>query len=512
MHQLHLIVALSVAGTAAALQDREQQQPEDINVCTWTPLTPEYQLTCPASFSRHGRTPSGSSRVDSRGANDGVDGGSYYELSGVHKLPSPWEGPEQCQAGFCLFSNPEAGGGLSMITTPKIAHLVATSYEVPESIGIEPEAFYEAEIPGKGVGLIANRTIRKGEVIMQRSPALLIQSGPHIDFEPGRRLELYEAAVDRLPEPKRSQFLRQMGETVYEKVEKNSFRVFLDGNRQHSIHIGLFPDVSKFNHDCRPNVHYRISGLTHTTVAVRDIPAGEELTISYIYGLKPRAERLEQLSDWGFTCSCSQCAVSEREAGASDNRIRQIKMLEDEIEDLVTKDAPRGRQQQNRRNNNNRSSSSSSPESSSKEGGGQEESTDTATAEAASASTSVLRPELGAKLVELYREERLDAYISPALTRAALLYSMFGHEDRAREYAAEAVGALEREKGPRAGDLGPMRALARDPRSHWSWAVKITSGDKRAGARNGTVGGKPGTGQAQLGKGKGKGKGKDVRG
>lgn len=139
-----------------------------------------------------------------------------------------------------------------MITTPKIAHLVATSYEVPESIGIEPEAFYEAEIPGKGVGLIANRTIRKGEVIMQRSPALLIQSGPHIDFEPGRRLELYEAAVDRLPEPKRSQFLRQMGETVYEKVEKNSFRVFLDGNRQHSIHIGLFPDVSKFNHDCRP--------------------------------------------------------------------------------------------------------------------------------------------------------------------------------------------------------------------------------------------------------------------
>ncbi|KAL2184008.1 SET domain-containing protein, partial [Thermothelomyces heterothallicus CBS 203.75] len=329
------------------------------------------------------------------------------ELSAGHELPDPWKGPEQCHAGFCLFSNSEAGGGLSLITTPRIAHLIATSKEIPESTGIEPEAFYEAEVPGKGSGLIANRTIHKGEVIMQRGPALLIQSVPHIDLEPGRRLELYQAAVDRLPEPMRSRFLRQAGDTVYDKVEKNSFRVFLDGDRKHSIHLGLFPDMSKFNHDCRPNVHYRISDLTHTTVAVRDIPAGEELTISYIYGLKARAERLEQLSEWGFTCTCPQCALSEPEAGASDNRIRQIKMLEDEIEELIRRLRP----------------------------------------------AAVLRPELGARLVELYREERLDAYMAPALTRAALLYSMFGHEERAREYAREAVGALEREKGPRAGDL-----------------------------------------------------------
>ncbi|KAL2180570.1 uncharacterized protein P884DRAFT_282875 [Thermothelomyces heterothallicus CBS 202.75] len=385
-----------------------------------------------------------------------------------HELPDPWKGPEQCHAGFCLFSNSEAGGGLSLITTPRIAHLIATSKEIPESTGIEPEAFYEAEVPGKGSGLIANRTIHKGEVIMQRGPALLIQSVPHIDLEPGRRLELYQAAVDRLPEPMRSRFLRQAGDTVYDKVEKNSFRVFLDGDRKHSIHLGLFPDMSKFNHDCRPNVHYRISDLTHTTVAVRDIPAGEELTISYIYGLKARAERLEQLSEWGFTCTCPQCALSEPEAGASDNRIRQIKMLEDEIEELVAKGAP------------------------------------------------LLRPELGARLVELYREERLDAYMAPALTRAALLYSMFGHEERAREYAREAVGALEREKGPRAGDLGPMRALARDPKSHWSWAIKVTSGDEKAAAtagrrRNGTLGARSGGERARLGGGKGK-KQEGVRG
>ncbi|KAL2138647.1 hypothetical protein VTI28DRAFT_6462 [Corynascus sepedonium] len=350
-----------------------------------------------------------------------------------------------------------SGGGMSLITSPRMAHVVADSQDSLLSSGIEPEAFYEVEIPGKGSGLIANRTIRKGEIIMQRAPALLIQNHPHIDLEPGLRLEMYQAAVDRLPEPTRTNFLRQTGDTVYEKVEKNSFRVFVDGNTQHSAHLGIFPEVSKFNHDCRPNVHYRISNFTHTTIAVRDIPAGEELTVSYIYGMVPRAERLEQLREWGFTCTCPQCTLSDRESGASDNRIRQIKMLEDEIESLMSAAAS------NRRRRRQRGSGA--------EGGGSTENEDVA-----------LRPEMGSKLIELYLEERLDAYLTPAYTRAALLYSMFGHEERARNYAREAVGALEREKGPRAGDLPSMRRLAENPRSHWSWGVMVASGEA-GGAR-----------------------------
>ncbi|KAK4248619.1 hypothetical protein C7999DRAFT_30983 [Corynascus novoguineensis] len=345
-----------------------------------------------------------------------------------------------------------SGGGMSLITSPRMAHVVADSQDSLLSSGIEPEAFYEVEIPGKGSGLIANRTIRKGEIIMQRAPALLIQNHPHIDFEPGLRLEMYQAAVDRLPEPTRTNFLRQTGDTIYEKVQKNSFRVFVDGDTQHSAHLGIFPEVSKFNHDCRPNVHYRISNFTHTTVAVRDIPAGEELTVSYIYGMVPRAERLEQLREWGFTCSCPQCALSDRESSASDNRIRQIKMLEDEIESLMSAAAS------NRRRRRQRGSGA--------EGGGAEGNEDVA-----------LRPEMGSKLVELYLEERLDAYLTPAYTRAALLYSMFGHEERAQNYAREAVGALEREKGPRAGSLPSMRRLAENPRAHWSWGVMVTSGE-----------------------------------
>jgi hypothetical protein len=117
------------------------------------------------------------------------------------------------------------------------------------------------------------------------------------------------------------------------------------------------------------------------------------------------------------------------EAGASDNRIRQIKALENEIETLMSRARGEG-----------------------------------------------IRPEMGAKLVELYLAERLDAYLSPAYTRAAVIYSMFGNEEKAREYAREAVGALERETGPHATDLPSMRKLAEDPKKHWSWAIKATSG------------------------------------
>lgn len=163
---------------------------------------------------------------------------------------------------------------------------------------------------------------------------------------------------------------------------------------------------------------------------MRDIQPGEELTVSYIYGQAERAKRRSQLRAWGFECSCAQCTLSDLESAASDARIRQIRQLEDEIEERMSKDQGAG-----------------------------------------------IRPEMAGKLVELYRAERLDAYLAPTYTRAALIYSMFGDEEKAREYAAEAVEALTREYGSQARDIGSMRALAENPRAHWSWAVKAARED-----------------------------------
>jgi hypothetical protein len=243
MYTLSLITGLSIAGFAAALL----KQTGNIEICSWSPLVREYQLTCAAPLTKQRRP----TLLNVEPPELWNESDERYETLGAYKLPAPWKGPERCSTEFCLFSNPEAGEGMSLITTSRSAYVVATS-KIPTSTGLEPTAFYELEIPGKGVGLVANRTIRKGEIIMQRAPALLIQSSPHLDLEPELRLEVYRAAVDRLPDVTRDRFLRQTGNDMYDKVEKNSFRIFVDGDNKHSAHLGIFPEVSKFNHDCRP--------------------------------------------------------------------------------------------------------------------------------------------------------------------------------------------------------------------------------------------------------------------
>lgn len=175
-----------------------------------------------------------------------------YTPPAEYRLPPPWDGPEQCVAEFCVYSNRHVADGMALITTARNAHLAAHYPIAAATGGVEPTAFYEAEVPGKGIGLIANRTIRKGETIMQRVPVLLVQWTPHFDLDPALRDHMYQAAVARLPEASRRRFLRQTGDTLYDKTERNSFRMSVDGGHEQSAHLGVFPDASRFNHDCRP--------------------------------------------------------------------------------------------------------------------------------------------------------------------------------------------------------------------------------------------------------------------
>ena len=165
-------------------------------------------------------------------------------------------------------------------------------------------------------------------------------------------------------------------------------------------------------------MHYRINNITQTTVAVRDIQKGEELTISYIDAVIPRAERQERLQDWGFNCSCSHCLMSDKEAALSDANIKHIKQLESDLDNFAE---------------------------------------------------NFVNADTGEELVDLYKHERLDIYFAAAYTRAAINFALFGRVEKSMEYAKHAVEALVIENGPDAADLGPMRILAEEPQRHWSW-------------------------------------------
>jgi hypothetical protein len=67
---------------------------------------------------------------------------------------------------------------------------------------------------------------------------------------------------------------------------------------------------SRINHSCIPNVNFAYNSTLgkQTFHAVREIAAGEELTIMYIQGTnRLRNQRQAELRKWGFTCGCPAC-------------------------------------------------------------------------------------------------------------------------------------------------------------------------------------------------------------
>ncbi|KAI1501958.1 hypothetical protein F5X99DRAFT_408577 [Biscogniauxia marginata] len=358
-------------------------------------------------------------------AGDSITTESLLDIQGEgHKLTgdqSLWRGPEHCVNETCVFANDEIGGGIVLVTNNYYAQLAKSFPRVSEPDSAASPPFYAAEVPGKGVGLVANRTIHKGEILMVKTPSLMAQAGPIARMEEGTRDMLYDLAIGKLPAPRRDEFMNQMGEGVHGKVDTNCFQLFIGGGEEGSSHVGCYPEISRFNHDCRPNVHYRINNMTHTTVAVRDIPPGEELSISYIDLLLPRADRRRRLHKWGFECGCAQCAMGADGTAASDARLRRIARLK---------------------------------------------------ADLGAFNRTVVAADTGAELVALYEAERLDSYLGNAYTRAALNYALFGEEEKARAYAGAAVEALEREYGPGFGDAKAMRVLAENPRAHWTWGKR----------------------------------------
>jgi hypothetical protein len=93
--------------------------------------------------------------------------------------------------------------------------------------------------------------------------------------------------------------------------------------------IGLFPKTARINHSCRPSAGNWWSEKTQRRViyAMRDIEAGEEITVSYIPLLKTKRERQARLGQYGFVCECDACS-DESEVGDK-TRVKIGDWLED---------------------------------------------------------------------------------------------------------------------------------------------------------------------------------------
>lgn len=388
-----------------------------------------------------------------------------------------WTGPHACAGNYCVYAHPTfaAGRGIALVTTPESAQALANTPVFSElgnpaaaaafiaSAGVN-EANPSTEvrhIPGKGRGLAASGRIPRGAQVMAYTPALVLHRELVDKLSRADQLLLLRDAVGRLPRgTTRAAFWRQLGQThaegdddILDIVMNNSFNLPLFPGSGLGPFIGNFPEVSMYNHDCRPNVAFHLDhGIIHrTTVAAsRGAAAGEELSISYVDGFRVGAVRRERtLRNWGFSCACAQCSLPGPLANASDNRLFRLYEVENSL--LLGPGSHEG----------DKPAAGGKKGKGEGEGGARAYETETRTLDAV------------ALLLSLYGQEGLlESQGSSAYRLAALNYNAFRRPEAAVRYALLALEQFVVEEGANSAGVREMVALLDDPEAHWSWGKR----------------------------------------
>ncbi|KAK3361304.1 hypothetical protein B0T24DRAFT_119145 [Lasiosphaeria ovina] len=417
MRAICALVCLTSLVTAAQHQHTFQRPQQHLESCKWRPPAP--RLACAIDETEEQQPVS-----EAQAPNEETD---------PQPWPSRWEGPHGCAGRYCLFANKgfARGRGIVAITTTqnveRLKRIEKEEYPPDEKPQPDsPPPYVVAEVEGKGLGLLANKTLHRGDTIMKKTPAMLVHRAffESVAVAPQSQDALLDSAVALLPPPLRKEFLAQMGGSPSAILATNSFQMDIGSGSGDGHHYGNFPEVSRLNHDCRPNAAFHIGAdLAHTTMAARDVDPRTELAISYIDPLLPRAARQQRIRHaWDFACGCALCSSSHKAADKSDARLREIARIEAALADFTDE--------------------------------------------------SVTARVLG-RLVQLYADERLDASVAGAYTLVALNYNMLGDARSAQRYARLAHEALLVEKGPGHGDLAEMAELARSPRAHFTWRARV---------------------------------------
>lgn len=340
---------------------------------------------------------------------------------------------------YCLFSDQSFadGRGIFILTTEPLAHgmLQKQAFQNPKSLHRSNQhsnpPFEQHDFPIKGRGLIANKTLFRGDKIFASTPLLIADPDAYMLAEP-ERLDLLYRGVSSLPSPSRDLFWELLdhfkGDAVDDRIQTNNFEVVIND----VSHAALFPEIAMLNHDCRPNAAYfwDEDTFTHYVHAMRTIMPGEEITISYIDSEMKRAQRVRRLErNWGFKCDCSACTAHPSLTAESDARLHQITQLVEALNDWTPK--------------------------------------------------STATPEMAEVLLSLYDQERLWAYHATAYKHAAEVYSSFGDRYMAIKYARLGVEFGILDKGFSDGDVKEMKRMANEPEMSWSWNKRV--GIKKAG-------------------------------
>lgn len=184
--------------------------------------------------------------------------------------------------------------------------------------------------PGKGLGWFAATEISKGTRLLSETPLFTFpkHGGMGSELMIGRQ-------VQRLNESQRTAFYalhnihggrhtRELG-----IARTNALPLGVDASEG-----GIFLEASRINHSCRHNAQNTWNSETGqiTIHVMRDVEAGEEITISYLAESATYAAAQAHLrSVFGFACACERCSLPEPERARSDARLNKIAQLDEQI-------------------------------------------------------------------------------------------------------------------------------------------------------------------------------------
>ncbi|GKT45360.1 uncharacterized protein ColSpa_05541 [Colletotrichum spaethianum] len=294
--------------------------------CAASPLLPDSQIACGKGTVLTSTAPT----LDRLAANRTAKG----PKKDIWRSDEGWHGPHACAGVYCVYSRPSfaSGRGIVLVSTAynaeEASHLSAFATDSIKGEG-DSELFRVVEMPGKGLGLVANQPIRRGQRIMAHPPAVVVHRRfvDEIDLEGQYRL--LDVAAAQLPEETRKAFMAQMGQAaahkstgqkVHDIMHTNSFELGLRIKDGH--HFGNYPEVSRFNHDCRPKMWEIEQQLSHWNGEKVDEEMIEQLITLY---------RQEQLDQSHGSDAFRLAALNYNSLGMEEEALRYAKLAEEQL-------------------------------------------------------------------------------------------------------------------------------------------------------------------------------------
>jgi hypothetical protein len=222
--------------------------------------------------------------VDTEPAWQGL-GPDVITSTSTRSTPGVWNMEPYCLLSevangcFCVYTSTTfaEGRGLSIVAMPLqiegVLHATAFTHKLEPWMNVQNDTrFKHVHVPGKGVGIVAETTIYKGDYVLMTTPISAVQDHLMQHGTEEQLFSLLEVGVERLPKKSRDQFMALLGHwggnPYHDRIHTNAFSMWI-GKATDSF-WAMFPETSvssvvackrcyadrpkkkRFNHDCRP--------------------------------------------------------------------------------------------------------------------------------------------------------------------------------------------------------------------------------------------------------------------